>query len=311
MRDALLVSRATCTNLLARFAPKTYLRITGQTGRGDGDQETAADIANYFEKCFEDYRQRLGVASGGMEGFLAGKTVVEYGPGDFPGVALLCVAHGAAKVYCVDRFAMVKVNEKNLAVTEQLRLGLSAAARNRLDRAFDKSRAPQVSFNRDAIDYRVTTHGFAALDGKADLVISRAVLEHVDDLDGTFRDMQATMKPGAQAVHQVDLKSHGLHRSNPLDFLEWSATTWSLMFSHKGVPNRWRIDRYRRIVAALGVEDVHFEVINRASAADVAAVQPKLAPIFRDVSADDLACLGFWLQFTKAHPQAVLQDALS
>lgn len=300
MRDAVTVARAIGTNLLARFAPSTYLRVTGQTGRGDGAAESAADIAAYFVSCFDDYRQRLGVQPGGMTARLAGKTIVEYGPGDFPGVALLCVAHGAARVYCVDRFAMVKFSPKNLAVLAQLRAGLDAQAGARLDRAFVDPANPQRGFDRKVIDYVVTAHGFSDLDAQADLVISRAVLEHVDNVDGTFIDMKRAMKPGAVALHQVDLRSHGLHRANPLDFLEWSPTVWSLMFSHKGVPNRWRLDHYRSIVAALGVQGVDIEVTARANAADVAAVQPRLAEPFRQVPADDLACLGFWLRFQKA-----------
>jgi len=96
-------------------------------------------------------------------------------------------------------------------------------------------------------------------------------------------------------VHQVDLRSHGLHESNPLDFLEPSEALWSLMFSHKGVPNRWRVDRYREIVAGLPLVLLRLEPTARAEAQDVQRVRARLAPPFRDTSDEDLAWLGFWL----------------
>ena len=111
--------------------------------------------------------------------------------------------------------------------------------------------------------------------------------------------MKQAMKPGAVALHQVDLKSHGLHQRNPLDFLEWSPIVWSMMYSHKGSPNRWRVDRYRDIVADLGVCNVKFEPTMRADDNDVSAVRPRLAHPFRDLDVEDLRWLGMWLRFEK------------
>ena len=108
------------------------------------------------------------------------------------------------------------------------------------------------------------------------------------------------MCPGALAIHQVDLKSHGLHRENILDFLSWSSELWNLMYSHKGVPNRWRIDRYRDLLEAMPVETLVLEPTARAAPEVIAAVRPRLADPFRRLSDEDLAWLGFWLVFRKA-----------
>src|SRR4029077_4841255 len=102
------------------------------------------------------------------------------------------------------------------------------------------------------IEYLVRPSGLSGLSGQADLVISRAVLEHVDDLAATFADMASALRPGGIAVHQVDLKSHGLHQRNPLDFLSWPPALWRLMYSHKGVPNRWRVTHYRELLRKTG-----------------------------------------------------------
>lgn len=299
MAELLRVMRAVATNQVARLAPKAYLRATQQTGRGVGDRESPEEIADYFRQCVDDYLDFAGVAPDQRPAYFEGQVIVEYGPGDFPGVALLLLAMGARKVYCVDRFPMVRLSEKNIGVLKAM-LGSCTPNQQQRIRALliDPSR-PVSGFRDDAIEYLVRPHGFSDLSGEADLVISRAVLEHVDDLEGTFADMVRALKPGAHAWHQVDLRSHGLHRSNPLDFLGWSPWLWSLMYSCKGVPNRWRIDRYRDLLSRLPVGAARFVATRQAAPDDVKAVRSALALPFRAVSDDDLAVLGFWMGFCK------------
>jgi hypothetical protein len=126
-------------------------------------------------------------------------------------------------------------------------------------------------------------------------VISRAVLEHVNDLRATFVDMRNVLREHGIAVHQVDLKSHGLHRRTPLDFLTWPTSLWTLMYGHKGVPNRWRVDRYRQILAELGLDTVSLEATAFAEQGSIDAVRAYLARPFRELSDEDLSWLGFWL----------------
>lgn len=292
------VLRAVATNLLAQLAPGAYVRWTGQTGRGAAAEEEASDIARYFQDCVTDYAQQLGASDGLIDPFVRGKVLLEYGPGDLPGVAALMCAHGAAKVYCVDRFPLVTLSDKNAHALQRLidaepehrRAGAQACLRDgRVEHGFDPRR----------IEYLVRPSGLSQLRDAVDLVYSRAVLEHVDDLESTFSDMVAAMRPGALAIHLVDLRSHGLHRRNPLDFLAWSSTLWKLMYSAKGVPNRWRIDRYRDIIGKLPVDVLALQATRLAEPELVAAVRPALARPFRGVGDEDLRWLGFWLVFRK------------
>ena len=299
MRDAVRIARAVVTNQVARWSPATYLRLTGQTGRGAAAEETPGDIADYFRRCVHDYLERLDIRLADAEAFLRGKVVLEYGPGDLPGVAVLMVAFGAEKVYCVDRFPMVNISEKNAGVLRRLLDGLSGARRSRLLSCFARPEDFSAGFDPKRIEYVVKPHGLSFLHEAVDLVISRAVLEHVDDLKATFADMTRAMRPSATAIHLVDLKSHGFHKKNPLDFLECPMWLWHAMYSHKGVPNRWRIDRYRAILSELPVRIIMIDPTTRALSSEVAAVRSKLAQPFRRISDEDLACLGFWLIFEK------------
>lgn len=299
LADSVRIARAAATNQLARFAPAAYVRLTGQTGRGDAAEESAGDIAGYFRDCVDAYFEKLGIAPSGIGSFLAGKTLMEYGPGDLPGVAALMIARGADKVYCVDRFPLVNLSEKNSRVLGHLVDSSQGIERDRLIGCLKNKNDPRAGFDPRRIEYLVRPGGLSGLVDAVDLVFSRAVLEHVNDLEATFRDMTAAMRIGATAVHQVDLRSHGLHKSNPLDFLEWSPRLWSLMYSQKGVPNRWRVDAYRSLVGELPVKLLALEATKLASGEQVASVRPHLADLFRDISDEDLRWLGFWLVIRK------------
>lgn len=293
------VLHAVMSNQLARFAPGLYVQLTRQTGRGAAAEEAPADIAKYFLDSVDAYLEHLDVAPADASRFLAGKTVMEYGPGDLPGVAALMVARGAQKAYCVDRFPLVNLSPKNARVLGDLIDRSCGRERDRLVACLVNANDPSAGFAPEYVEYLVLPSGLSGLRDVVDLVISRAVLEHVNDLDATFADMIAAMRHGALAIHQVDLRSHGLHKSNPLDFLAWSPTLWNLMYSEKGVPNRWRIDRYRSIVDSLPVEVLELEPARLADKENIASVRPVLAHIFSTLSDDDLSWLGFWLVMRK------------
>lgn len=295
------VARATLTNQVARLAPALYVRLTGETGRGLG-AESVGQAAEYFRRCFDDYFVQLRVASRDIADFLRGKRLLEYGPGDFPGVALLMIAHGAERVTCVDRFPLLAFSPKNLGVCRTLLDELAPAARARAMACFLEPDDPASGFRPERIEYRIDPDGLSHLCDEVDLVYSRAVLEHVNDLDATFRDMSRAMKHDALAIHQVDLKSHGLHRRNRLDFLTWSEFLWQLMYSHKGTPNRLRVDAYRRAVRQADLAITRLEPTLLADPLEVEEIKPLLARPFRELSDDDLSCLGFWLICHKEGP---------
>jgi SAM-dependent methyltransferase len=287
------------SNQLARIAPALYVRLTGQTGRGSAAEEAPIDIAGYFRDCVAAYFEHLRVPPADIPAYLDEKVILEYGPGDLPGVAALMVAKGARKVFCVDRFPLVNLSPKNARVVADLLAACTEPERARLRACLANPDDPAAGFAPDRIEYLVRPSGLSGLVSAVDLVVSRAVLEHVDDLDATFEDMIRAMRPGATAIHQVDLRSHGLHKSHRLDFLAWSPSLWKWMYSEKGVPNRWRVDTYRRIVASLPVEVLECTPTALASADEVSGIRALLASPFDSVSDADLTWLGFWLIMRK------------
>ena len=286
--------RAVLTNQIARELPRLYVKLTGQTGRGQ-EPESVQQIAEYFWQCFHDYFRTLGIPQEQIEEYLMGKQVLEYGPGDVPAVGVLMLAHGAASVVCVDRFPLYSLSKTNVQVLSALMNKLPAHLQERAQSIFVKEGDPASGFLESRLRYLVSPSGLSGLEHTVDLIVSRAVLEHVDDLDSTFVDIQRALRTTGVAVHQVDLKSHGLHQQNPLDFLTWPQHLWTWMYGRKGYINRWRLDRYRAALTAAGLQTLLLQPTARAGVKEMQEVRPHLAAPFRQLTEEDLSCLGFWL----------------
>jgi len=298
INDVIVFFKAFVSNQIARFAPRLYLKLTHETGRGDRP-ESAWDIADYFRKCMEEYFEQLGIDHGSIGEYLQNKYVLEYGPGDIPAVALLMYACGAEQVTCVDRFLLVSLSSKNIEVLACLLSSLPDRIRKRAEFAFNVKGDLSSGFNTRCINYLVDPNGLSGVIDKFDLIISRAVLEHVNSLDDTFSDIKQALKQEGISIHQIDLRSHGLHRYTPLDFLTWPTLLWSSMYSHKGVPNRWRIDKYREFIDEVGLKVIKMNPVLLAEQKDIDAVRPYLATPFRNISDEDLSWMIFWVVLRK------------
>ena len=286
--------QAALGNIAARLAPGWYVRFTGQTGRG-ADETSLEEVASYFQQCYDDYLAVLKRSINAGPDYFHDKRLLEYGPGDLPGVAMLMMASGARQTICVDRFPLVQLSAKNCQIAQILLDRLPQVQRDRVLACFVESGRLDSGCRPDKVQYLVKPSGLSGLQNEIDVVFSRAVLEHVNDLPATFRDMHDALKPGGIAIHQVDLKSHGLHRANPLDFLCWPHWLWSLMYSAKGVPNRLRINAYRDAIRAAGLEILLLEPGLLAAEKEIRAVRPQLASAFRNLPDEDLSWLEFWL----------------
>lgn len=293
--DALLIFKAVMTNQIARLAPGYYVKLTAQTGRGS-DEGLSTDIADYFLACVTDYAREWGMDETSFGRFIQGKDVLEYGPGDILGVALICHAFGANTVHCVDRFPLNKISRKNAEVYRAIIEKLPAEFQQRARAAFNDPGQPESGFNADAIQYAVSSDGLSGKTARYDVIISRAVLEHVDQLDATFRDIRQALRPDGVSLHKIDLKSHGLDRYRPFDFLSWPTWLYRMMYSHKGFPNRWRADKYLQAAGAAGLKIKNLRPVETLDLETVNAIRPHLAPEFRELEPSLLSWQSFWLE---------------
>jgi hypothetical protein len=299
-RDCFLFLRALLSNQVARFSPSAYLKLIKETGRGSCP-ESPAQISEYFHTCFMDYLGHLGIHPDLAGDYLKGKYVLEYGPGNILGVALLFYAYGAEQVHCVDRFSFDVLSEENLGVYRLIINTLKGKEKERACSAFNTYGEPQSGFSHEKIRYVVTKDGLIGEKDGYDLIISRAVLEHVNDLEKTFLDIDRALKIGGVSIHHVDLRSHNLDRYREFDFLTVSPPVYRLMFSHKGYPNRWRIDKYRELARRFKLKFVKFEPTGKLDQEKVRIIYPKLAKPFRKLDQDEISWLGFWMMLEHDH----------
>jgi len=294
-KDVYIFSKAFLTNQLAIFTPKLYLKLMNETGRGE-TEDSAQEIANYFVECFDDYQQQLNFNRKDFQAYLKGKTILEYGPGDVFGVALLFYAYGAERIDCVDRFPLSSMSDTNSAVYKQLIGSLEGEARERAKNAFIDKDNPKKGFKPNTINYTITKNGFSGQKNEYDFIISRAVLEHVNDLENTMLDIKHSLKEDGISLHKVDLKSHGLDRYTPFDFLTWPTLLYKLMYSHKGFPNRYRVDKYKHHAETSNLKITHLEPTQQLTQEQLDRIYSKLTRDFKHISPEELLWMGFWIR---------------
>ena len=293
-------------------------RALGRRESGMGSTHAnmdTTDSVDYIDTVFDDYLRYGGVD----RAELAGMDVLELGPGDNFGVALRFLAAGASSVVAADRFIPVRDHELHRRIYEGLLDRLSAEERQRIG-----SIASGAEISLDGVGLEILEEapieevpGIVG-DRRFDMIVSRAVLEHVFDLDTAFDSMAKLLKPGGRMIHKVDLRDHGLFTEgghNALTFLTIDDRVYRLMGERTaGLPNRKLLGWYQRKLDGLGFEaeylvthlaGVDAEVLphtpfedglpDPAPLAGVEEIRPRLRARYRDLPAELLAVSGFML----------------
>ncbi len=116
-----------------------------------------------------------------------------------------------------------------------------------------------------------------------DMIFSQAVLEHVEDLAGTYEALARWLKSGGFMSHQIDLASHGLSR-HWNGHWAYSDFTWKLI---KG-KRPWLINREPYSTHRDLIEKNGFEIVREVKAVDTSGIDRKrLACRFANLSDDD------------------------
>lgn len=207
-----------------------------------------------------------------VAGPLAGRSVLEFGPGDNLMTGLAFLAAGAASYSSIDRFAPTPGDARARAWYRALHAAWPHRYPGRpwpaaLSPETFPAGAPVIILDRPVEDVRDIGH--------YDLVFSHAVAEHVLDPAALARQTLAALAPGGVAIHLVDFSGHDWDiAGDRLRFLRFPEPLWRAMGSNRGAPNRVSFDTYlahfRAAGLAVAVEDVlHFEEPNLRPAAGV------------------------------------------
>ena len=171
------------------------------------------DVHDYSLNIFNEHMAKSGFCAN-----LAGKTILELGPGDSIATAILAKAHGARSILVdVGRYAVEDLNFYRGFV------------RILTDRGYPFPSLENVaSFSQilELCEARYFTKGLSSLhaigDQSVDVVFSQAVLEHVrkNEFLEIQRQLARVLKPGGVCSHRIDLRDHIGGALNNLRFSE-------------------------------------------------------------------------------------------
>jgi len=253
--------------------------------------------------------------------------VAELGPGDSLGIGLAALISGAEHYLGFD-VVTYAATERNLRILDELVSLFDRRAAipdrdefpevkpylesyefpsrildaQRLRRALNPDRLKRIeravaglgSGNGDpALRYVVPWHDPALIEPESvDLIVSQAVLEHVDDLAGCYRAMHRWLRRGGGMSHQIDLRCHGTaigwdgHRA-------YSDLAWRIMRGRKP----YLINREPHSTHIRLMQDAGFEVVcDLVVRAEPTVARERLAPRYRGLSEDDRTISGAFVQ---------------
>jgi SAM-dependent methyltransferase len=239
-----------------RFQQGKFDSITGSTHMKFSDEQSVAYCLRQYNEYFE-----YGHLTPEM---LAGRTMLEYGPGDNVGVGLLFIAAGIRYYAATDKFDAIRDVEKERRIYQKLREGLTDdAARKRFDAAVDLSQG--IVFNPERVK---CVYGVGAEDADTqfkepfDFLISRGVLQEIYEGEKLFTSMDKLLKPGGWMLHKVDHRDYGLFNANgfpALEFLTVSEGIYQLMAKKSDRPARRLMNYYRDQMRTRGYRGILYK----------------------------------------------------
>lgn len=256
-------------------------------------------------------------------------TLAELGPGDSLGIGLSAMLCGTNNYYALDivRHSNPEINVRIL--DELVSLFKSRAARPRkgwpdFDDHLNKNLFPDQILTDELLEQTLSTKRVAKIRSilenqfvqsrgmtikymvpwsdanviekdSVDVIVSHSVLEHVPDLDSTYRALYAWLKPGSMMTHQIDFTSHGLsrkwngYRSYP-EFL-WKMVLGKRTFLINRQPHSVHIDL---------MKDCGFSLVCDMQDYSRAGIRrSELSEYWKTITDDDLACSGAFIQALK------------
>jgi len=254
---------------------------------------------------------------------VSGTSIGELGPGDSIGIGVAALLSGAAQYVGLDIVPFSATANLQRILDDVV--GLYARrepipgndefplVRPRLDSYdFPKSLVDSTGLHgraamvRDALDaglngsqlvkYRAPwTSPDDLARASLDLILSQAVLEHVDDLDNTYQAMSMWAKPGAYASHVIDFSAHQL---GPCWNGHWAYSDWQWALvrgRREFLLNREPLSTHLRCARKAGFEILAVET----SGSDEGLHRRDLASRFQTLSDEDARTRGAVLMLRK------------
>lgn len=277
--------------------------------------------------CYSVYLRHLVIAA--QHGLATDpRVVVELGPGDSLGIGLMALLTGAEQYYALDAVRHAST-ETNLIIFDELAKLLIARApipsggefveilpelgdysfptqilsETRLTKSLAADRLSRL---RHALAGDLATGPIRYIapmgrmheipSNSVDLILSQAVLEHVDELEKTYAECFRCLKPGGYMSHQIDLRCHDT-APEWNGHWKYSSLTWRLMRGSRP----WFINRQPC--------STHIDLVKQSGFSLLAQItQPRnygiprkqLAKRFQELTENDLLTAGVFVLASKS-----------
>lgn len=219
------------------------------------DNLSLIDSISYVNRVFEEYLQYSPITLDTLNN----KRILEIGPGDNFGVALEFLAKGASRVVCLDKFHVMSSFKKRYRLYKALKEQLDIHSKKLFDESINLDKGIVINPNKLKYLYGIgiTEAGELFKSEYFDLIVSRAVLEHIYDISCAFSVMDKLLAPGGYMLHKIDFRDHGMFSKlgmHPLTFLTIPEKIYQLMTKYSSKPNRKLINYYIHKMKELGYD---------------------------------------------------------
>ncbi len=256
-------------------------------------------------------------------------TLAELGPGDSLGIGLAAMLCGVNRYFALD-VVRHSSSEANLRILEELvalfesraerptkgwpdfdeylddklfpshilhdELLKASLSRKRIEAIRNALEYPERRTDEITIKYMVpwSDDNVIAKDS-VDVILSHSVLEHVVDIEKTYRVLYSWLKPNGMMSHQIDFESHGLSETWN-GYRAYSELMWKLMMGKRPfLINRQPHSAHMELMAKNG-----FHVICDLTAHRTDGIQRSdLSDHWKNITDDDLTCSGAFIQAKK------------
>jgi len=233
----------------------------------------------------------------GETNLFANKKILEIGPGPDLLLGLLALELGAQSYSAIDYFPVLSAP---LSFYENLKKDLRTP---KALKAVDQI-AASLSENKP-IDYPEINYQILGIErlsetkNKYDLIFSKDVLEHVDDLNAAFRAMRTSLVSGGRMIHKIDFQTHTsfIQDKDRLNFLRYSDYIYNKFVKFKGGPNRLRLPEVIALAKANGFEIEKVLIDKQMEAGELKQSKGFLSEYYRNLDDNSLLPLSAWIIF--------------
>ena len=261
-------------------------------------------------------------------------TIAELGPGDSLGVGLAAMLCGVNNYYALDviKYSTTEVNLKifdeivalfksraqrpqkgwpdfdeyldndlfpsHILSERLLEVSLSekriSAIRNTIENIGHQNSTSKFNIN---IKYMVPWSDDNVVEkNSVDVIFSHSVLEHVVDLESTYKALFAWLKPNGFMSHQIDFTSHGLSKKWN-GYRAYSELLWKVIMGKRTcLINRQPYSLHKKLIIKNGFNIICDLTMHRTDGIR----RVDLSDYWKNITDDDLTCSGAFIQTTKS-----------